>query len=148
MGEPAAARRSSEKTIFKEDKFFRLLHSTDNCYEMFFAYLLFNKMEMIEKHFPSKFDSVDKYGYSLLYGKWAVIASIGILNPHIEKDKNKIFQQAETSIKEKLNQWKSFDEFIMDKNKDTKYFQKGKSNFELYYKINKLDEDVKEFFLK
>ena len=148
LGEPAAARRTSEKIIFREEKFFSLLHSTENCHEMFFAYLLFNKMEMIEKQFSNKFDSVDKYGYSLLYGKWAVIASIGILNPQIEKDKNKIFQQAEISINERLNQWKLFDKFIMEKNKDTKYFQKGTSNFELYYKINKLDEDVKEFFLK
>jgi len=148
LGEPAAARRTSEKVIFKEDKFFSLLSSTEKYYEMFFAYLLFNTMEKIEKDFKGKFESLDKYGYSLLYGKWAVIASIGILNPSINKDKKAIFTQAEKAVCERLEKWILFDDFIKEKNKDTKYFKSGKSNYELYYKINKLDSDVKEFFLK
>ncbi|MCP4370552.1 MAG: AIPR family protein [Deltaproteobacteria bacterium] len=148
LGEPAAARRTSEKNLFREDKFYSLLHSTEKYYEMFFAYLLFNKMEQIEKDFKSKFDSVERYGYSLLYGKWAVIASIGILKPFVNKDVKEIFKQAENEVYEKLDIWKSFDDFIKQKNKDTKYFQPEKSNYELYYKINKLDDDVKEFFLR
>jgi len=148
LGEPAAARRTSEKVLFKEDKFFSLLSYTEKYYEMFFAYLLFNNMEKIEKDFKSKFESLDKYGYSLLYGKWAVIASIGILNPSINKDKKTIFIQAEKAVCERLEQWVLFDEFVKEKHKDTKYFKPGKSNYELYYKINILDSDVKEFFLK
>ncbi len=148
QGEPAAARRTSEKNIFKEDKFFSLLSSTEKYPEMFFAYLLFNKMESIEKTFPSKFDSVDKYGYSLLYGKWAVIASIGITKPHINKEKDKIFAQVDQAIETALKKWNDFDEFIRQKNKDTKYFKGDRANYELYYKINALDSDVKEFFLK
>ena len=148
LGEPAAARRTSEKLLFKEDKFYSLLHSTENYHEMFFAFLLFNKMEQIEKQFKSKFDSMEKYGHSLLYGKWAVIASIGITKPVVNKNKNAIFIQAENAVHEKLKIWKSFDDFIREKNKDTKYFKPGKSNYELYYKINKLDDDVKEFFLR
>ncbi len=148
LGEPAAARRTSEKILFKEDKFYSLLHSTEKYYEMFFAYLLFNKMEQIEKEFQSKFDSMEQYGYSLLYGKWAVIASIGILKPFVNKDKKEIFKQAKNALYERLHVWKSFDDFIKEKNKDTKYFKPGKSNYELYYKINKLDDDVKEFFLR
>ena len=105
-------------------------------------------MEQIEKSFNSKFDSVDQYGYSLLYGKWAVIASIGILKPIVNKDKNKIFKQVESEVHERLDVWKTFDEFIKEKNKDTKYFKPEKANYELYYKINKLDNDVKEFFLR
>ena len=115
---------------------------------MFFSFLLFNKMEQIEKNFSNKFESVEHYGHSLLYGKWAVVSSIGIMNHIIEKDKKLIFKQAEDAVNERLGIWKSFDEFIQQKNKDTKYFKPGKSNFELYYKINKLDEDIKEFFLK
>ena len=148
LGEPAAARRTSEKILFKEDKFYSLLHSTEKYYEMFYAFLLFNIMEKIEKSFQNKFDSIDQYGYSLLYGKWAVISSIGILKPLVNKDKKDIFKQAEDAIRERLDIWKSFDEFIQNKNKETKYFKPGKQNYELYYKINKLDDDVKEFFLR
>lgn len=109
---------------------------------MFFAYLLFNKMATIEESFPSKFDSVDKYGYSLLYGKWAVIASIGITKPHVNKEKDKIFLQVDQVIEVALGQWNAFDEFIKQKNKDTKYFKGDTANYELYYKVNLLDSDV------
>jgi hypothetical protein len=148
LGEPAAARRTSEKLLFKEEKFYSLLHSTAKYHEMFFAYLLFNQMEKLERQFQNKFDSTDKYGHSLLYGKWAVIASIGITKPIINKDKDSIFLQSENAVNERLKVWKDFDEFIRDKNKDSKYFKPGKQNFELYYKINKLDNDVREFFLR
>lgn len=148
LGEPAAARRTSEKQLFREDKFYNILHKTENFHEMFFSYLLFNEMEKIEKKFKNKFDSVKKYGYSLLYGKWAVISSIGISKPIISKDKKDIFTQAEDVIEKRLNEWNNFDMFIVNVNSDTKYFQSGKSNYELYYKINKLDEDIKEYFLK
>ena len=90
LGEPAAARRTSEKILFKEDVFYKILNDISKYKEMFFAYLLFNEMEKLEKRFEKKSDSVDEYGYSLLYGKWAVVTSIGITKPTIKTESKKI----------------------------------------------------------
>ncbi|MDB4919488.1 AIPR family protein [Mucilaginibacter sp.] len=147
-GEPAAARRTSEKIIFKEETFFSILHDENNYHEMLFAFLLFSELEQIENTFKRKSDSVNKYGYSLLYGKWAVVASIGLLKPIIKRQSNEIFDQVKEFVEKRLTKWKEFDEFIKDKHAETNYFNVDARNYELYYKVNLLDEDIKEFFLK
>lgn len=147
-GEPAAARRTSEKVIFKEDTFFRILHDMSGYHEMFFSYLMFIEMEYLEAGFKKKSDSTDTYGYGLLYGKWAVVASIGLLKPIIKLASTEIFQQAKDLVADRLMNWIAFDKFAESKRADTKYFKSGRKNFELYYKIDLLEEDLREFFLQ
>lgn len=148
LGEPATARRSSEKTLFKEEKFYEILHNSDKYYEMFFAYLIFRELENIEENYSQKVDTISEYGYSLMYGKWAVIASIGITNPVIQSDYESILSQVQDLVTSRLSDWNKFDEFVKEKRSNTKYFMEGNPNYELFYKVNLLDEDVKEFFLK
>jgi len=147
-GEPAAARRTSEKVIFKEDTFFQILHDVSGYHEMFFSYLMFIEMEHLEAGFKKKFDSTDTYGYGLLYGKWAVVASIGLSKPIIKLASTEIFQQARDLVTDRLMNWIAFDKFAESKRADTKYFKPGRTNFELYYKIDLLKEDLREFFLQ
>ncbi len=147
-GEPAAARRTSEKVVFKEETFYRILHDVSGYHEMFFSYLMFSEMEHLESGFKKKSDSTDTYGYGLLYGKWAVVDSIGLSKPTIKFASKEIFQQAKDLVADKLRNWKAFDEFAELKRTDTKYFKSGRKNFELYYKVDLLEEDLKEFFLR
>ena len=135
LGEPAAARRTSERMLFREDVFYLILNDIEKYVEMLFSYL-----------FKTKSDSIGKYGYSLMYGKWAVVASIGITNPTITADNKGIFKQVKSMVEDKLEIWKEFDEFVKKKRSDTKYFEEERANYELYYKVNMLDEDVSEFF--
>ncbi len=148
LGEPAAARRTSESVFFQEDYFYQLFKGTEKYHEMFFAYILFTEMEKIESSFNKKQDTIDIYGYSLIYGKWAVIASIGLSNPIVPNETEKIIELATKLVTDKLSIWKTFDAFAKGKNKETKYFKGDRANFELYYKVNLIDEDLKEFFLK
>ena len=147
-GEPAAARRTSEKVVFKEETFYRILHDVTGYHEMFFSYLMFSEMEHLEAGFKKKSDSTDIYGYGLLYGKWAVVASIGLSKPTIKLASKEIFEQAKEIVADKLKNWKAFDEFAELKRADTKYFKLGRKNFELYYKVDLLGEDLREFFLR
>ena len=147
-GEPAAARRTSEKVVFKEETFYRILHDLSAYHEMFFSYLIFNELEHLEGGFKKKSDSTDTYGYGLLYGKWAVVASIGLSKPPIKIASTEIFQQAKEIVAVRLENWKVFDQFAEAKRTDTKYFRSGRKNFELYYKVDLLGEDLKEFFLQ
>jgi hypothetical protein len=148
LGEPAAARRTSEALTFKEETFFRILNDTNKFNDMFFAYLLFRRMVELESSAKKKTDTIKEYGYAIMYGKWALISSIGIIKPNIPKDLKGITDLVDIQLKERLKVWIQFDEFIQHKRKDTKYFAENRSNFELYYKVNILDEDVKEYFLK
>ncbi|OHB63498.1 MAG: hypothetical protein A2Y77_15700 [Planctomycetes bacterium RBG_13_62_9] len=148
LGEPAAARRTSEKFLFKEGMFYAILKNMERFSEMFFAYILFNEMQKLERTFGKKSDSTRSYGYSLLYGKWAVVASIGITKPTINSDSTEIFAQATETVRDRLSTWSQFDDFVRMKRSATKYFAEGTSNYELYYKVNMLDEDVREYFLK
>lgn len=147
LGEPAAARRTSETICFREEAFYKILSNTSKYLDMFFAYLLFTALNEEEGLFRSKSDSIGKYGYGLMYGKWAVIASIGLTNPIIEADPSEIFKQARELVLERLQKWQQFDEFVSQKRSNTKYFTDKRSNYELYYKVNMLDGDIKEYFL-
>jgi len=148
IGFPAQARRSSEKLLFKEERFAETLHKTDNFPEMFYAYLLFHQMEVIENTFGKKHDSIDKYGYSILYGKWAVLASIGLLKLQIPTNMEALSKLVDEQLDERLNNWQNFDKYVLKKRKNTKYFTSSRMNYELYYKVSLLDEDIKEYFLK
>lgn len=147
-GDAAAARRTSEDVLFQEDNFYKILNNVSKCKEMFFSYIIFRELERIERDFIKKNDSIAKYGYSLMYGKWAVIASIGITKPIIPDKYEELLQFAKDTIATQLAKWKEFDAFIKAKRKTTKYFAEGRNNIELYYKISMIDDDIKEFFLK
>ncbi len=146
LGEPAAARRTSDEVLFRESNFNQILNDLTKYPEMFFAYLLFSELGEIQNRYKPKTDSISKYGYSLLYGKWAVVASIGITKPQIINNFSDMLDQAKLLINNRLSQWTKFDDFVKNKRKGTKYFSKDIQNFELYYKIHLLDDDVKEFF--
>lgn len=148
QGEPATGRRISEDTAFQEEFFYKILNDQSRYGEMFFAFLIFKCLLENEHKFKRKTDSIEKYGYSLMYGKWAVIASIALLNPDVTIPITELLNLAHELVEEKLAVWKEFDEFIVKKNFDTKYFNDNTKNYELYYKVNILDLDIKEYFLK
>ena len=147
-GEPATGRRISENTAFQEDYFYKILNDQQKYGEMFFAFLLFKCLLEKEKGFKRKTDSIEKYGYSLMYGKWAVIASIALQNIDVAKPIAELLSLARKLVEEALNHWKEFDNFVVKKNEGSKYFNEKTKNYELYYKVNILDQDIKEFFLK
>jgi hypothetical protein len=148
QGEPATGRRISENNAFQEDFFYKTLNDQNKYGDMFFAYLLFKYLSEKESKFKRKTDSVEKYGYSLMYGKWAVIASIGLLSLDVTKPIAELSELAHGLIEDRLTAWKEFDEFIVKKNDGTKYFDENTKNYELYYKVNLIDSDIKEYFLK
>jgi hypothetical protein len=148
LGEPAAARRTSESILFREDVFYETLHDKDKYREMFFAHLIFSELTKIEKSFKHRTDSIAKYGYSLMYGKWAVIASVGVTKPTVSAGYDAIFSQTEAVVTSRLSMWKDFDKFVRESRADTKYFSENRQNYELYYKVNLLDVDIREYFLK
>jgi len=57
-----------------------------------------------------------------MYGKWAVIASIALLNEDVNKPIAELIGLAHKLIDDRLSAWKEFDAFIVKKNLGSKYF--------------------------
>lgn len=149
IGEAATARRTSEAITFREENFFRILNDFNKYSEMFFAYMIFTKLEKIEKALgKKKIDSINKYGYGLLYGKWALTMSIGLFKPVVPEKFRQISDEADRLIDLRLKSWKGFDSYVEKKHATSKYFENGRKNFELYYKVDILNDDIKEYFLQ
>lgn len=148
LGKPADARRISEDVVFKEAKFGSILGGFNNSYkEMFFAYILYSDLVEMEADYKgNKNGSVRDYGYALLYGKWAVIAAVAKIKTQIPDDIVELKTKSSEMLGRFLGIWKRFDDYVKNKNKDTRYFSGKASNFELYYKVNLLDDDIAEFF--
>ncbi len=147
-GEPAAARRSNDKELFKEGKFTEILGGNISIIEQFFAYMLFYLLVEEESRFKAKTESIDHYGHAIIYGKWAVIYAISLKKLTVPNDLNELRKLASEQLQQTLSLWPQFDEFIKRKNQGTKYFSDKVSNFELFYKVNALDADIVEYFLQ
>lgn len=145
-GVPAAARRSNEKELFKETKFTEILADGSSIEYKFFAWKIFSYLVELERKEGKA--GVIKYGNALKYGKWCVIYSIALRNPNVQADN--IDGLVELEVQKSLDKWLDFDEYIKNRNikENSKYFNSKTSNYELYYKINEINEDVKNFFLK
>ena len=148
QGDPATGRRISEDVVFQEDYFYKTLNDQSKYGEMFFSFLLLKYLYEKEDEFKHKTDSIAEYGYSLMYGKWAVIASIALLNDDVDKPIDELISLARKLIDDRLSTWKEFDAFIVRKNLGSKYFNDTTNNYELYYKVSILNSDIKEYFLK
>jgi hypothetical protein len=146
-GYPSSARRSSEKILFRLDKFLNILDENGKEKEMFFSYLLYKKMIQIEKSFKPKNKSIELYGYSLMYGKWSVITAIGIQESSIPEDLEGMEKLADELVNDKIKSWKEFDIYAKANSANSKYFGED-TNFELYYKVSNVDEDIFKYFKK
>lgn len=148
QGNPSNARRSSEKLLFSVDKFISIVGNIDNYMEMFFSFLIFKKLNEIESKFKKIKESQEKYGNCFTYGKYALIAAIGCKKEHIPSTYKDMNDLVDLLVADRLEKWNAFEKFTSEKLSNSKYFSKGKRNFDLYYKISSLDIDIKEFFMK
>jgi len=147
-GDPAAARRANDKELFKETKFSEILGGNVSVKEQFFPHMIFRLLVEKESQFSKKHESVNHYGHAITYGKWAVIYAISLKGLTIPEELESLKKLAVDEIDCTLKVWPEFDEFIKSKNKGSKYFSDKVSNFELYYKVNAFNADIKEFFLR
>lgn len=146
-GDPSAARRANDKELFKETKFAEILGSGLDTKEQFFAYIIFHLLVEKENFYANKTESQQKFGHALIYGKWAVIYAISLKKQIIPEDLSNLKTMASEEIDRILSLWLNFDEFIKSKNIGTKYFSDKISNYELYYKVNAINADIKDYFM-
>ena len=158
-GYPSSARSRSEPTLY-DKSFFDSVFLTNAksdfhrlVSEIFYSFRVHQYLLAQEKVIGKK--SL-KYGYSLRYGKYAVVYASSRL---IDKDFNnklpsrsldEIIQYISVKISKILEAWKNFDEFIQKQDGNLKYFNPGYqlTDFDSYYKGSTLSQDIENYFLK
>lgn len=157
-GNPSNARRSSEKQLFKQGQFEKILDSADQYKKYFFAYIVMNKLNEIQTSFnnqPNNKDGVVNYGYVLRYGKYSIISVISTYFDNKLKIENyeKFATETLMSILEK---WLKFEEYISVQEHNKSYFRKivdpetniirQITDYDGYYKGKTINKDLKNFF--
>jgi hypothetical protein len=152
---PAEARRSSVKNLFKEENFARTLNDVRRYREYFFAFALYEELNKLERAFArdrSNRFGESKYGYALRYGKFAVVSvCMRYYDDELPLDK------VGTLLARVLKRWRTFERYASTKapgngnyfttivNRSTGETEQYR-NFDAYYKGRTINKNLESFF--
>lgn len=148
-GDAKKARQSSDVILFRSNNFKQYFQNEKDYKKYVYGYYCYQYLLDIEKKEENY--GMDKYGYALRYGKYAVINIVcRKFNDNIDKTKY------ESSVKEVADQvlgkWKAFENQVIEKQSNEDYFydyqeenSKSVYNFDGYYKGKTINKDLKEF---
>lgn len=134
--------KTGDKKIYTENNlktFFNVKNSVLNKY--IFGYKAYLKLVFFNSN------AIDRYGFSLKYGKYAVIYALSQKFDEswgVRDYDEKINEILEPILKE----WNEFEEFAKSKDTQSKYFNEKNANFLNYYKGRTLNRDLKEYWYK
>jgi len=156
-GQPASARSQSEPKLYDKTFFDNVFSATGTSNinklvsEIFYAYSAHRFLVSKEKSLGKK--SL-QYGYSLRYGKYAVVYASSILL-HTDFRKNlykrsldEIEQYIANNIPIILDKWGKFEEYIQKLDSNKSYFDPSYhlTDFDSYYKGPNLKADIENYF--
>jgi hypothetical protein len=153
---PVLARNGGANKLFSETDFFNFLKHKDDqelqdiAAQIFFAHMIYTKLPKARKNSKTL---ITQYGYSLIYGRYAVITAISQSMNKAKKShlKNQTISDLEKDraleVKRVLNKWKNFEEFVITsrKNSNSEYIRDGVLDYDNYYKGKTLYDDIKIF---
>ncbi|ETA83327.1 AIPR family protein [Eikenella corrodens] len=154
-GLASQARRSSDKKIFEESHFSKILEESEDCiYKYYYAYLCFQYLNQLEKEY-TKDSGESSYGFGLRYGKYAIVTAITSIK-YKNKESLESFEQDTLDI---VENWKNFERHVASLDTNYSYFYEvwgDKSdetsspssfiyNFDGYYKGRTINSDLKNY---
>lgn len=144
VGYPSEARNEGYKKIFS-DRYSLIFHDSVSIKEILFSYFLLKNIEKRIK--KSNNYETKKYGNVLRYGKFAIIyASKEIYNKYKNfTDIDELTISLDNELDKILNKWKAFEDYVIKKRANIKYFGVNK-DFDNYYKGNTLKNDISIYF--
>jgi hypothetical protein len=154
-GNPSEARQKGKETLFKIGNFNAIIDSSSSYKRMFFSWLLLRFLYTLEQRVSKnewekleEFKKLD-FGFSLRYGKMAVISAVGLIDTKEEELVNKrIFETAQKSLLSVLEKWKKFEDTVRRKEENKDYMIEGGFDLDNYYKGRTVDSDINEFYQK
>ena len=157
QGYPAPARSRGESGLYEKTFFDAIFPNAITAdlsrlvVEIFYAYMVHNYLLEQEKAIGKK--SL-QYGYSLRYGKYAVVyASSLLIDDEFRRllpsrSLNEVRQYISGKIPQILGKWKDFEEYIQRQDKNVNYFNPvyQLTDFDSYYKGPTLKIDIENYF--
>jgi hypothetical protein len=146
-GDPSKARGQAESELFTEETILTLFSGTPTIPEIFFAYRVYSTIKELERlHKRGKFLPKRRLGNAFRYGKFAVVASIGVNQPKVNTDIDKIDRDVVSLTQKVLKNWAQFEKFAIAGTANKDYFGRGEKDFDNYYKGSSLNADIKSFW--
>ncbi|MGW7832262.1 AIPR family protein [Staphylococcus xylosus] len=150
----AVARRNSERILFSSPNFEEMLNLQTNFNKLFFSYLAYKTLTMLETQSKKENDDyyLEQYGNALRYGKYAVVYVVSTLySDNISNEEME--EEARSAVECVLNQWKEFEDSILEIDSNNRYFKRSvvdgverlEYNYDGYYKGRTIDQDVSGF---
>ncbi len=147
-GSPSEARSKGETGIFAEMQIKRIFPHPDSYLTAFFASRVYRQLKELEKAKRRMRTGTARYGNAFRYGKFAVVAAVGVQNPKIPQNAEEIDKLATKLTKEVLRRWKEFEKRTIKLRANRDYFGFGTKDFDNYFKGKTVDSDIKSFFGK
>ena len=145
LGDASRARRSSASDLFSEENLCNLLNQSDTFREAFFAYRCLVQLKTLQRaHNRGAYLSSRKLGNAFRYGKYSVICAIGVNNPGIPEEIEKIEELVSTLVHSALKGWSKFERFAIKGTANLDYFGSGERDFDNYYKGKTINKDLKD----
>lgn len=151
-GKPSEARRSGITTLFKKSNFDKILFDTMYYKTYVVAYIALQELNSYQSKFTSiknNKDGIVNYGYSLRYGKYAVISAI------MKDHKNTKETEIKEIVEKYLYKWMEFEKFIISNPINSNYFREIEDldtgtkrqilNFDGFYKGTTLNKEINNF---
>lgn len=142
QGNAKDARNKGDDSLFKLDTFEKIVHNSNNYIEMFYAYKVYQTTQNLRKKYIDK-----NLLTAFRYGKYAIIASIGLKTG---RKKISIEDLKEENIEKICNlvlrKWKKFEREVSKKRSNKMYKIDKVFDFDNYYKGTTVDKDLIEFF--
>jgi hypothetical protein len=142
-GNAKDARNKSDDDLFKEETFRSIISSSEDFKEMFLAYKIYNKCQLLKRRQP-----FNKLQSTLKYGKYALVAATGHqINKRNLNIKPSEDIKIESLCKSVLKRWESFEKNLKRK-RNNRIYRNDKHGFDFdnYYKGTTLDTDLEEYF--
>src|SRR5436853_2176663 len=117
---PAEARRSSVKQLFKEQNFVNTLNDVGRYREYFFALQCYEELNGIERTFSKEKQNkfgLANYGYALRYGKFAVVSAC-----RLKYEDESSLERVNQIVSDRLDGWLEFEGYISTLSTNTGYF--------------------------
>lgn len=147
MGDPSKARGQAESELFAEENIAALFREEPRIPEIFFAYWAYAQVKARERlHKNGRYLPKRRLGNAFRYGKFTVVAAIGVNRPKIDHDAIKVDQEAASLADKVLKGWAKFERFAVAGTGNQDYFRRGEKDFDNYYKGSTLNGDVRSFW--
>lgn len=147
------ARNKSGDKVFEAAEFNKILNTSVVVSKVLVAYFTYKKTMELEKLYRKENYREGDWGSAIRYGKYAVVEAVACQVKYKKIDTesmtlDNLFEVIEDLINTVLSNWICFEQYIIKKEQNDRYFNNESNEFDNYYKSTNINCDIIEYFEK